>query len=838
MKLAMCGLLKKWMATAVSVVMLLGVGVPVFAAPVYSLRVEDGKVLFQSDGNTVASYAVKTPSLTITADTSGNLLACFFNAKGTYSRIRFKSQSTLSISGDLNSLTLSQPLGEERLVTIASDADVTTANINCGGNLAIAGKVGTLNVGGNCTVTLSKGAEVASALLTASGAKLTAPSGTAVTLVETFNGASASGAGIGEATSDGGSSSSSGSGSQGNGVIELSVSTIYAEEGDRLSDLLSDLENSVRAYTVRDDDEIYGSIKWASSSSTVVNRTSTYSFTFMPDDSRYDTLRGTVRVAVGSSGSDSEVTLKISSLTVSSGKRLRDLTETLEKNVRAYNSYNERIGGMFSWDDADTTRVSEKGTYHFTFTPTSTLYNEVSDSITINVSSSSSSSNDNTTTDRYGQTIETIPIEAESGSTLGNLSGQLKSNVTVLDKNGEKIDGTVKWVANTSVKIRDGKFYSFNFTPSSTKNRSMRSEIQILLGSGSGSSGSSSVITGPRLEVSDSIKTDYTGRRLYDFTSETESLITAYDSRGNEISGVVEWVIDDTTRVEKTGIYKFRFLPDRSSDELRGQVQIIVQGSELDLKVTNLQSVSGRKLRDLTSQLQNNVKAYNSEERLVTGTVSWNESDSNTVSKTGTYTFLFTPRDTSYEPIDGEVKITIGSDASGGNTATMQMVADDIHISSSQYLNDLTETLNGNVTLYNEDGSRIRGTATWQDRGDPRVTRTTSFTFIYTPDDAQYSPVLGQITISVGSKRSGSSLSLKTTPFDADYGARLSELTSDLENAVIAYNPDGGVVSGRAKWVTSTSTKIRDTAQYRYTFTPDSSRYRTTDGWITIISNG
>ena len=71
-------------------------------------------------------------------------------------------------------------------------------------------------------------------------------------------------------------------------------STMYFEDGDRLSDYTRELKDSI---TARNDegDEIRGSVSWSNGSKTEIRSGRSYTFKFKPSSSRYETVEGSVK---------------------------------------------------------------------------------------------------------------------------------------------------------------------------------------------------------------------------------------------------------------------------------------------------------------------------------------------------------------------------------------------------------------------------------------------------------------------------------------------------------------------------------------------------------------
>ncbi|HIX65294.1 MAG TPA: hypothetical protein H9736_03510, partial [Candidatus Anaerotruncus excrementipullorum] len=169
------------------------------------------------------------------------------------------------------------------------------------------------------------------------------------------------------------------------GDLRLETSTIYADDGDRLRDLEDQLEDNVRAY--HNGSRVYGEVEWVSSRNTTVSRTRSYDFRFIPNSSRYDTVRGSIRVVVDDDDSDYDYYLEIDDIEVDGDDyTLRDLRSDLRRAVKAYDDDTDRrVSGSLEWRESDSTRVRESGYYEFVFDPSSSRYDSTRDDIYIRV---------------------------------------------------------------------------------------------------------------------------------------------------------------------------------------------------------------------------------------------------------------------------------------------------------------------------------------------------------------------------------------------------------------------------------------------------------------------
>ena len=372
--------------------------------------------------------------------------------------------------------------------------------------------------------------------------------------------------------------------------------------------------------------------------------------------------------------------------------------------------------------------------------------------------SDSDDDNDDDTTTDDGLTVKTSTISARSGDTLRDLESDLNHYVKVYDEDGDRIDGKAEWVSSYSTKVKKTGTFKFDFYPDDDDYDTVRGTIKISVSGGDDDDSTND----DGLTVKTSTISARSGDTLRDLESDLNHYVKVYDEDGDRIDGKAEWVSSYSTKVKKTGTFKFDFYPDDDDyDDVRGSIRIEVSGSSsssgkkvrLYVSPITLSSTSER-LRDLEDELEDSVKAYY-DGNSVRGDVSWEDSGSTQVKKTGTYTFVFEPDSSSYNAVTGEIKIIIDTDSDddddgeyGNDDYTLEI--EDIHTSSStKRLGSLLGELEDAVVARDDDGDKIDGEPYWVDSSNTRVRETGTYRFTFTPKSSRYDPVTAKIKIYV-----------------------------------------------------------------------------------------
>ena len=372
--------------------------------------------------------------------------------------------------------------------------------------------------------------------------------------------------------------------------------------------------------------------------------------------------------------------------------------------------------------------------------------------------SDSDDGNDDDTTTDDGLTVKTSTISARSGDTLRDLENDLNHYVKVYDEDGDRIDGKAEWVSSYSTKVKKTGTFKFDFYPDDDDYDTVRGTIKISVSGGDDDDSTND----DGLTVKTSTISARSGDTLRDLESDLNHYVKVYDEDGDRIDGKAEWVSSYSTKVKKTGTFKFDFYPDDDDyDDVRGSIRIEVSGGSsssgkkvrLYVSPITLSSASER-LRDLEDELEDSVKAYY-DGSSVRGDVSWEDSGSTQVKKTGTYTFVFEPDSSSYKTVTGEIKIIVDTDSDGDDDGEYgnddyTLEIEDIHTSSStKRLGSLLGELEDAVVARGDDGDKIDGEPYWVDSSNTRVRETGTYRFTFTPKSSRYDPVTAKIKIYV-----------------------------------------------------------------------------------------
>lgn len=447
----------------------LALGVGASAASPYSVQVQNQTLSFVQNGVVTGSFSMANNNLSLMVDSTGALLVCFHNSQGNYVGVTLGAQRDLILSGTVGVLTLNSSYGG----TLTSSALTNQLVVRGSATANLKNGVGVLEVTGPGTVNVGVGTVVNAAYLSSSDARLNVVSGGQVTQAHAVSRNCVTGSGLVQSLSiDSGTylggSSGSGSSSSGDRSLRLTASTIYADYGDRLSQLESALRSKVRAYDRATGASVSGTVSWVNSRSTTVTRTRTYEFLFDPNSSRYSSVRGSIRVVVDDDG---DLRLETSTIYADYGDRLRDLEDQLEDNVRAYRG-SSRVYGDVEWVSSRNTTVTRTRSYDFRFIPDSSRYNTVRGSIRVVVDDDD---------DDYDYYLEIEDIEVDGDDyTLGELRSELRQAVKAYDDDTDRrVSGSLEWRDSNNTRVRESGYYEFVFDPSSSRYDTTRDEVYI-----------------------------------------------------------------------------------------------------------------------------------------------------------------------------------------------------------------------------------------------------------------------------------------------------------------------------------------------------------------------
>lgn len=377
----------------------------------------------------------------------------------------------------------------------------------------------------------------------------------------------------------------------------------------------------------------------------------------------------------------------------------------------------------------------------------------------------SSSTSKNSSSDT-GKTTKNVTLTADYGDTLGDLYQDLNKKVKIYDSDGYRVIGTAEWDNSDKTEVRDGRTYDYTFYPNSAKNDEVTGTATINVSGDSSSSKENSRTL--RLDVA-TIFYKSTSAKLRDLEDYLDEAVVAYDSYDSQVSGRAEWISDTSTGVRSGQSYSFIFVPNDSTyDSARGTVKIElgskssgVGGGEITLASFTIEADYRDYLDDLRSQLQDNVRAYNSSGSRISGTAKWLSSNTR-LTVTGTYRYEFVPDNSRYETANGDIKVFVsGSGTSGSNSnktnnsssskRTLTLDVDTITSNgTNNSLRDLTSELADAVTARNSSGSRVYGTVKWVDSNTSQKVRSTNdYRFKFIPDDSSYDEKQEWVTIKV-----------------------------------------------------------------------------------------
>ena len=328
-------LLKRLSASLLALTMTVGMGATASAATksdkVYDLYAKDGTVQFWLNGKKTADYDWSGNLIKLITDKDGDFLVGFKEDRTTDKWISLGDQKTLKIDGSIDAVKILESLDSSIELTVDSGAIIREMELLSGNDLTINGSVPELKVSGAADVHVTKTGSIANARLLNTKATLTIDKEAKVKNVRTRKVLNVKGKGEADKvvavnsldyTKEeyderwdryyyddwyddwyyGRDYDDYDDDDYRRYHIRLDVGTIHANKGDTLSRLRGELDDVVTAYvddhrSSRDGETISGSVRWENGNPQVLSSDS-YSFVFIPTNTKYATRRGSVYIEV------------------------------------------------------------------------------------------------------------------------------------------------------------------------------------------------------------------------------------------------------------------------------------------------------------------------------------------------------------------------------------------------------------------------------------------------------------------------------------------------------------------------------------------------------------
>ena len=375
---------KKLLSLLLAAMLVLSLGVMASAASssVYSMHVANGKVQFVQNGAAVGSFNLKSADFSLKTDADKDFVVCFVDANGNGKAVNLSKQTSLSISGSMNSLTIDKSL--DSAISVTMNGTATKMTVNAPNKVNVNGSVTTLAVNAAANVVVGDKASIKTVNVSNSKATVKNSAGQSVktntvsspstsTNKNTINTSSNKGNTINIKNSNTSTSSDS--------RIRLTTKAINADYDDTLDDLIDELNDNVEAYDTVNKEYLSGDCDWKSSrTSYSLDKSGTHSFVFTPDDRNLPTVTGNIKIYVY--GNSEDVTLSYNStMYFEDGDRLSDYTRELKDSITARNDEGDEIRGSVSWSNGSKTEIRSGRSYTFKFKPSSSRYETVEGSV-------------------------------------------------------------------------------------------------------------------------------------------------------------------------------------------------------------------------------------------------------------------------------------------------------------------------------------------------------------------------------------------------------------------------------------------------------------------------
>lgn len=382
-------LLRRLLGLALAVCFVLGGTVTARADAVstYTVSVSSGQLSILKNGYVTSVYRTASSNVTVATGENGDLLVCYYNTSNNYVGVTLGSQQIVNFYGSIDTLKLDSSL--DRPVVVGNTATVNRLEVGAPVKVSIWGKVKGGSVDAAATIVAAKGSTVSDLFFYNSRAKFYPNEGSTIDGTTVRSSENAGAYRYGDppsSSSSGSSSSSSSSGTTTNSTsgITLRSTALYAIIGETLSDLKYELMYNVTARD-RNGRVLDGTFEWVDRGSTRLLESKSYRYRFIPDDSGYDTVTGYIRINVDDDEElKDELTLEIDGPINTSydNKRLSYFQSKLEARVEAYNEDGRKVNGKVRWN-SPSRKVTETGTFKFTFTPNNPTYQTTTGEIQI-----------------------------------------------------------------------------------------------------------------------------------------------------------------------------------------------------------------------------------------------------------------------------------------------------------------------------------------------------------------------------------------------------------------------------------------------------------------------
>ncbi len=310
----MKGKLRRLLAAVMAVAIAVPMGITASAATTYNVDVTSSKMYLLDGSQTKKTYSLENTDLRVMLSTKNNTLIGFTKSGSKKeTNVSLGAQKTVTISGSMNSLTVSPSFPADRTVTVNGKIGTLTVNSAAQVILSSNARVSNLKVTHkSATVTGKKGCEAVN-VTSVSGATVTG-----VQKVSKLSASSSSSSKPANTTTKPSSSSSSKislyadaeerSSASNTKSIDFNDDTLYieAKSGVKLGTAIKDVK--LTAYRSDTDEKVAGTWKWVQTGATTTTKSGKYDYRFTPTNTNaYKTM--TLTVDFTGNGDSSSTTL-------------------------------------------------------------------------------------------------------------------------------------------------------------------------------------------------------------------------------------------------------------------------------------------------------------------------------------------------------------------------------------------------------------------------------------------------------------------------------------------------------------------------------------------------